>query len=149
MHQKVAGLIPGQDTSLGCGFDPQWEELASEWAGLTPALKLSLPCPALRGVSGSAFSGSLPFHLPVGLTNGRPHRKLGDRKEQKPGLSPSPPAFCKVYRIASPQRLHALRRLHLLLQADSLLWFYLLPAGPGFWALPSLRPSAPSPQSWY
>lgn len=31
--------------------------------------------------------------------------EMGGRREQKPGLPPSPPAFCKVYMVASPQRL--------------------------------------------
>lgn len=47
------------------------------WAGLSPAPKPSLPYSALHCVSGSASSHSLPCHLPVGLTNGRPHWERG------------------------------------------------------------------------
>lgn len=65
---------------------------------------------------------------------GGPTEKLGDRKEQKPDLSPHL-AFCKVYMAASPWRL--------LLPADSLLWFHLSQAGPSFWAVPFLGPLTP------
>ena len=51
MHQKVMGLIPGQGTYPGCGFNPQLEQVLESSQLMSLSLSLSPPPPSTHLLS--------------------------------------------------------------------------------------------------